>query len=112
MIAASGLTKRFGKVVALDELDLDVPRGVDLGLLGPAGAGKSTLVRLLAGLILPSAGSLTVDGAPAGSVAARRRLGVLLQDAQLYGWMTGRETLAFGGGSRRRGAHGARGADR
>ncbi len=96
VIAASGLTKRFGKVVALDGLDLDIPRGAALGLLGPAGAGKSTLVRLLAGLILPSAGSLTVDGAPAGSVAARRRLGVLLQDAQLYGWMTARETLAFG----------------
>lgn len=95
VIVASGLTKRFGKVAAVDALDLAVPRFAALGVLGPAGAGKSTLVRLLAGLVRPSAGSLTVAGAPAGSIAARRRLGVLLQEGQLYGWMTVREALAF-----------------
>ena len=95
MIAARGLTKRFGKTVALDGLDLDVPRGAALGILGPAGAGKSTLVRLLAGLLHPTAGTLAVDGAPAGSIAARRRMGVVLQEGQLYGWMTVREALAF-----------------
>ena len=96
VISARGLTKRFGKVVALDGLDLDVPPGAALGLLGPAGSGKSTLVRLLAGLVRPSAGSLTIGGSRAGSLAARRRLGVVLQDARLYGWMTARETIAFG----------------
>lgn len=95
VIAAHGLTKRFGKVAALDGLDLDVPRGASLGILGPAGAGKSTLVRLLAGLVRPAAGTLTVAGAPAGSVAARRRMGVVLQEGQLYDWMTVREALAF-----------------
>ncbi len=94
-IAARGLTKRFGKVVALDALDLEVPTGASLGLLGPAGSGKSTFVRLLAGLARPSAGTLTIGGSPAGSVASRRRLGVVLQDARLYGWMTARESLAF-----------------
>jgi ABC-2 type transport system ATP-binding protein len=95
VISARGLTKRFGKVLALDGLDLDVPAGAALGLLGPAGAGKSTFVRLLAGLARPSAGTVTIVDAPAGSMAANARLGVLLQDAQLYGWMTGREALAF-----------------
>ena len=95
MIAARGLTKRFGKVLALDAVDLDVPRGAALGLFGPAGAGKSTLVRLIAGLVRPTAGTLAVDGADAGSVAARRRMGVLPQEWQLYGWMTVREALAF-----------------
>jgi ABC-2 type transport system ATP-binding protein len=94
-IAARGLTKRFGKVVALDQIELDVPSGSVFGLLGPAGSGKSTIVRLLAGLTRPSRGTLTIEGARAGSVTARRHLGVLLQDANLYGWMTAREALAF-----------------
>jgi ABC-2 type transport system ATP-binding protein len=96
VIAARGLRKRFGKDVALEDVDLDVSSGASLGLLGPAGAGKSTLIRLLAGLVRPTAGTLTIGGALPGSVAARRRLGVVLQDARLYGWMTVRETLAFG----------------
>ena len=95
VIEARGLTKRFGKVVALDGLDLDVPPGAALGLLGATGSGKSTLVRLLAGLVRPTAGTLAIGGAPAGSVASRRGLGVHLQGAQLYGWMTARESLAF-----------------
>ncbi len=95
MITARGLTKRFGKVLALDALDLEVPRGAALGLLGPAGAGKSTLIRLLAGLVRPTAGTLEVDGAPGGSDAARRRIGAVLQEGQLYPWMTVREALTF-----------------
>ena len=78
VIAARGLTKRFGKVVALDDIDLDVPRGTALGLLGPSGAGKSTLIRVLAGLVRPTAGALTIDGERAGSVGARRGLGAVL----------------------------------
>lgn len=94
-IAARGLTKRFGKVVALDKVDLEIPRGSSLGVIGPGGSGKSTLVRVLAGLVRPSAGSATILGVRAGSAAARRHLGVLLQDAALYEWMRAREALAF-----------------
>jgi ABC-type multidrug transport system ATPase subunit len=95
VIAARGLSKRFGKHMALENVDLDVSAGTALGLLGPAGAGKSTLIRLLAGLLRPTAGTLTIGGARTESVARRRRLGVVLQDSHLYGWMTVRETLAF-----------------
>lgn len=94
-VAARGLTKHFGKAIALEGVDLDVPRGAALGLLGPAGAGKSTLIRILAGLVRPSAGIVTINGARGGSVRSRRRVGVVLQDAQLYGWMTATEVLAF-----------------
>jgi ABC-2 type transport system ATP-binding protein len=97
-ISARGLTKRFGKTLALDGLDLEVPPRTVLGLLGPAGAGKSTAIRLMAGLAHPSAGTVEVAGevARAGDgIAARRRLGVVPQDPGLPGWMSVRELLAF-----------------
>lgn len=98
-ISARGLTKRFGKRVALHALDLEIPQGSSLGLLGPAGSGKSTVVRLVAGLARPSGGSVSVAGAPGhgrgGGLAARRSIGVVPQELGLPGWMTGRELLAF-----------------
>ncbi|HKE12132.1 MAG TPA: ATP-binding cassette domain-containing protein, partial [Myxococcota bacterium] len=59
-IAARGLEKRFGPVVALRGIDLDVPAASTLAVVGPNGAGKSTLLRLVAGLARPTAGSLRV----------------------------------------------------
>jgi len=97
-IVARGLSKRFGKVVALEGLDLEVPRGIVFGLLGPNGAGKTTTIRLLTGLARPTAGSATVAGAEVrfgDGLDARRRVGVLDQDPRFYGWMTGRELLSF-----------------
>jgi ABC-2 type transport system ATP-binding protein len=101
-ISARGLTKRFGSVLALDGLDLDVPAGVVFGLLGPNGAGKTTTIRLLTGLARPTAGVATVAGldASAGTAAQaelHRRVGVLDQEPRFYGWMTGRELLLFVG---------------
>lgn len=101
-ISVRGLTKRFGSVLALDRLDLDVPAGVIFGLLGPNGAGKTTTIRLLTGLARPTAGTATVAGldASAGTVAQaelHRRIGVLDQEPRFYGWMTGRELLRFVG---------------
>ena len=101
-IAARGLTKRFGPILALDRLELDVPAGVVFGLLGPNGAGKTTTIRLLTGLARPTAGAVTVDGldASAGTAAQaelHRRIGVLDQEPRFYGWMTGRELLRFVG---------------
>ena len=99
-IATRGLTKRFGPVVALDGLDLEVPHGVVFGLLGPNGAGKTTTIRLLTGLARPTAGSATVVGLDAtgrDAVALRSKLGVLDQEPRFYGWMTGRDLLSFVG---------------
>jgi ABC-2 type transport system ATP-binding protein len=97
-IVTRGLTKRFGNVLALDGLDLEIPSGIVFGLLGPNGAGKTTAIRLLTGLARPSSGSASVAGVPVrfgDGLEARRRVGVLDQDPRFYGWMTGRELLGF-----------------
>ena len=63
-IEARGLTKRYGAVAAVDQLDLDVRRGAVCGFLGPNGAGKTTTIRMLLGLVKPSAGSARILGRP------------------------------------------------
>lgn len=70
-ICATGLSKRFGKVQAVSNIDLIVAPGEAVGLLGPNGAGKSTTLSMLMGLQRPDAGQTTIFGHPAGSVAAR-----------------------------------------
>jgi ABC-2 type transport system ATP-binding protein len=98
-IRARGLTKRFGSILALDGLDLEVPTGSVFGLLGPNGAGKTTTLRILTGLARPSAGSAEVAGVPIGldRPELRRKLGYLDQDPRFYGWMRGRELLELVG---------------
>jgi ABC-2 type transport system ATP-binding protein len=98
-ISCQGLTKRYGDVLALDHLTLDVPAGAIFGFLGPNGAGKTTTLRLLTGLAWPTAGSATVAGldVATGGVALHRRISYLDQAPQYYGWMRGRELLAFVG---------------
>lgn len=78
-----GVTRRFGNVVALDEMQLDVRRGELLALLGPNGAGKTTTISLLLGLVLPTSGRAELFGYPPRHVAARQRAGAMLQGAQL-----------------------------
>jgi ABC-2 type transport system ATP-binding protein len=99
-IRATGLTKRFGTILALDGLDLDVPAGSIFGLLGPNGAGKTTTIRILTGLAQPSAGTAEVAGIRVGldRPELRRRLGYLDQDPRFYGWMRARELLELVGG--------------
>jgi ABC-2 type transport system ATP-binding protein len=98
-IQARGLSKRFGSIVALDGLDLDVPTGSIFGLLGPNGAGKTTTIRILTGLARPTAGEATVAGVTVGldRPELQRRLGYLDQDPRFYGWMHGRELLELVG---------------
>jgi ABC-2 type transport system ATP-binding protein len=98
-VRTRGLTKRFGSVVALDSLDLDVPRGSIFGLLGPNGAGKTTTIRILTGLARASAGSASVAGVDVADdrPEVRRRMGYLDQDPRFYGWMKGRELLELVG---------------
>ncbi len=98
-ISCQGLTKRYGEVLALDHLTLEVPTGSVFGFLGPNGAGKTTTLRLLTGLALPTSGGGSVAGLDilSSSVALRKRIGFLDQSPQYYGWMRGRELLAFVG---------------
>src|SRR6185312_7378457 len=98
-IACNDLTKRYGDVLALDHLSLDVPSGAIFGFLGPNGAGKTTALRLFTGLALPDSGGATIAGldVATGGSALRKRIGFLDQSPQYYGWMRGRELLTFVG---------------
>jgi ABC-2 type transport system ATP-binding protein len=99
-IRARGLTKRFGAdILALDGLDLDVPRGSVFGFLGPNGAGKTTTLRILSSLARASSGTAEVLGVPVGDGAPNRRglIGYLDQDPRFHGWMRGRELLELVG---------------
>ena len=95
-ISTAGLTKHYPGVQALTDLTLDVPAGSIYGFLGPNGAGKSTTLKILGGLIRPTAGTASVAGIPLTDGAAyRQQVGYLAQEPRFYDWMTGRETLRF-----------------
>lgn len=79
----SGVSKHYGKLRALDDINLDVRRGQLLSLLGPNGAGKSTAISLLLGLIRPDQGAVRLFGDDPQRIRARRRIGVMLQSGQL-----------------------------
>ena len=87
--------KCYGAVCALDELDLTVAAGELVAVLGANGAGKTTLIELLTGLRRPTSGTVSVLGMPAGSVAGRRRTGLMLQDHGLPAGATVRELVAL-----------------
>jgi ABC-2 type transport system ATP-binding protein len=110
-LAVRGLSKRYGSVRALKDVDLEVGEGELVGLLGPNGAGKSTLVKIAVGLVRAGAGSAEVAGARAGSRAARAQLGYLAELFRFPGWYTADEVLELhqrlagsrgGAGERRR----------
>jgi ABC-2 type transport system ATP-binding protein len=92
-IRLRALRKRFGDVLALDSLDLDVPAGSVFGLLGPNGAGKTTAIRILTALARPTSGSIDVLGVEPGVAVRAGRVGYLPQEPRFYGWMRGRELL-------------------
>ncbi|MGN6518426.1 MAG: ATP-binding cassette domain-containing protein [Dokdonella sp.] len=94
---ARGLTKRFGALVAVDHVDLAVPRRNVYGFLGPNGSGKSTTIRMLCGLLTPSEGDIDVLGLsiPAQAEALRKRIGYMTQKFSLFEDLTARENLEF-----------------
>ena len=95
-IETHALTRRFGAQVAVDGIDLRVPRGSFYGFLGENGAGKSTTISMLTGLLAPSSGTMRVLGlAPCDEV--KRRIGVLPDGLLLFDRLTGREHLVFVG---------------
>ena len=82
---------------ALDDLNLTIQRGEVFGLLGPNGSGKSTTIKLMLGLIFPTAGSASILGQPAGSTAINEQIGFLPEESYLYRFLNGEETLHFYG---------------
>lgn len=96
-IKARGLTKQFGDLVAVDHLDLDVPRSMIYGFLGPNGSGKTTAIRMLCGLLTPTDGNADVLGVSvASSVASlKERIGYMTQKFSLYSDLTVVENLKF-----------------
>jgi len=97
-IAIKGVSKVFGadgrELVALKDIDLDIPRGQFACLLGPSGCGKSTLLNAVAGFALPTSGSITADGRAVTGPGPDR--GMVFQEYALFPWMTVAQNVAFG----------------
>ena len=96
-IETHGLRKRFGRKLAVADLSLSVRRGEVFGFLGPNGAGKTTSLKMLLGLVAPTAGRARLLGAPVGDRHARSRVGFLPEHFRFQDWLTGRELLRFHG---------------
>jgi ABC-2 type transport system ATP-binding protein len=96
-IRARGLTRRFGDLVAVDHVDLSVPRAQVYGFLGPNGSGKSTTLRMLCGLLTPTEGEIEVLGLkiPAQAEALKKRIGYMTQKFSLYEDLSVLENLQF-----------------
>ncbi|HXL08218.1 MAG TPA: ABC transporter ATP-binding protein [Gemmatimonadales bacterium] len=96
-VETRGLTRRFGPVTAVRELTLRIERGEVFGLLGPNGSGKTTTIRMLCGILEPSAGSATVAGidVAAAPEQVRQRIGYMSQQFGLYEDLTAGENLTF-----------------
>jgi ABC-2 type transport system ATP-binding protein len=98
-IATQGLTRRFGDLVAVQDVNLSVAPGQFFGFLGPNGAGKSTTIKMLTGLLAASSGRIQVLGLDLAqnSVAVKRQIGVVPEGMALFGRLTGAEYLNFVG---------------
>ena len=91
-----GLTKRYARLTAVDGLDLEIPSGVVAGFVGPNGAGKTTTLRMLLGLVRPTAGEGAVLGAPLSAPARHLgRVGVLIESPAFYPGLSGERNLPY-----------------
>jgi ABC-2 type transport system ATP-binding protein len=99
ILAAEGLTRRFGDLVAVDGVSFEIGEGETFGLLGPNGAGKTTTISMVAGLLEPDAGTVHVAGTPirTNSIAGRSDIGLVPQQLAIYPDLTGAENLRFFG---------------
>jgi ABC-type multidrug transport system ATPase subunit len=95
VVEAWELTKRYpGGVLAVQSLNLNIKRGEVFGFLGPNGAGKTTTLRMLAGLIKPTAGTAMVAGGPPGSPRSLARLGAMIEAPAFWPYLSWRATAA------------------
>src|SRR5271168_2110008 len=97
-VATQGLTRRFGDLVAVEDVNLRVTAGQFFGFLGPNGAGKSTTIKMLTGLLAPSAGAINILGLDLirDPITVKRQIGVVPEGMALFGRLTGAEHLNFG----------------
>ena len=96
-IVTEGLTRSYGKILALNDLNLKVESGHSVGFLGPNGAGKSTTIKILCNLIRPTKGKAFINGhdAVAESIEALRNVGALVETPEFYSYLTPVETLSY-----------------
>jgi ABC-2 type transport system ATP-binding protein len=97
MIQLEKVSRRFGELLAVDEFSISIPRGEIFGLLGPNGAGKSTLISMISGQLLPTTGSVLVNGLQPVSVAAKQLMGIAPQSLALYEELSAQDNLEFFG---------------
>lgn len=96
-VELEGISKNYGQVAAMRDINLQVAEGEFLTLLGPTGCGKSTLLRMIAGFVQPSAGEIRIDGVPVNNVPPNKRhVGLLFQNYALFPHMTVEGNVAFG----------------
>ena len=100
VIETNGLTKRYGEVLAVDELSMNVPSGQVFGLLGPNGSGKTTTMGMLLGLVKPTAGSFSLFDSGTRHLEALRRIGAIVETPSFYPYLSGRDNLAYSRASR------------
>lgn len=93
VVQTRGLTKRYGERLAVDTVSMTVRRGEVYGFLGPNGAGKTTTLRMILGLIRPTAGSASVLGRPGGSQEVTERVGALIEGPGFFPYLSGRDNL-------------------
>jgi ABC-2 type transport system ATP-binding protein len=107
VVRTAGLTKRFGDRVAVNSVDLSIPRGSAFGYLGPNGAGKTTLIRMLLGLTSATSGTMRLLGrpVPAERKQALGRVGAIVEEPRFHAHLTGRENLEIIAAAREPEAH-------
>ena len=103
VIQTDALTKRYGNILAVDQLSIQVRRGHVYGLLGPNGSGKTTTMGMLLGLLKPTGGTFSLFGESDNLEASLRRIGAVIETPSFYPYLSGRQNLAYFQGISRRG---------
>ena len=101
VIETKELTKRYGDVLAVDNLSLRVPRGGVFGFLGPNGSGKTTTMGMLLGLVHPTSGEARIFGDPARHPDTLRQVGAMVESPTFYPYLSGRQNLRYFQGVKR-----------